>query len=43
MIMGQALVPVSAVWPTILTYSLAGGAIVGGLGSMFSIRKHLNV
>ena len=43
MIMGQALVPVSDVWPTILTYSLAGGAIVGGLGSMFSIRKHLNV
>ena len=43
MIMGQALVPVSAVWPTILTYSLAGGALVGGLGSMFSIRKHLNV
>ena len=43
MIMGQALVPVSAVWPTILTYSLVGGAIVGGLGSMFSIRKHLNV
>ena len=43
MIMGQALVPVSAVWPTILTYSLAGGAIVGGLGSMFSIRKHLTV
>ena len=43
MIMGQALVPVSAVWPTILTYSLAGGAIVGSLGSMFSIRKHLNV
>ena len=24
-------------------YSLAGGALVGGLGSMFSIRKHLNV
>ena len=43
MIMGQALVPVSNVWPTILTYSLVGGAIVGGLGSLFSIRKHLNV
>ena len=43
MIMGQALVPVSNVWPTIITYSLAGGAIVGGLGSLFSIRKHLNV
>ena len=43
MIMGQALVPVGNVWPTILTYSLVGGAIVGGLGSLFSIRKHLNV
>ena len=38
-----ALVPLENVWPTILTYSLAGGALVGGLGSMFSIRKHLNV
>ena len=43
MLMGSALVPVENVWSTILTYSLAGGALVGGLGSMFSIRKHLNV
>ena len=43
LLMGTALVPVANVWPTILTYSLAGGAIVGGVGSMFSIRKHLNV
>lgn len=43
MLMGQALVPLENVWPTILTYSLAGGALVGGLGSLFSIRKHLNV
>ena len=43
MLMGAALVPVENVWPTILTYSLASGALVGGLGSMFSIRKHLNV
>ena len=43
MLMGTALVPLENVWPTILTYSLAGGALVGGLGSMFSIRKHLNV
>ena len=42
MIMGQALVPVSAVWSTIIPYSLIGGAVVGGLGSMFSIRKHQN-
>lgn len=43
MLMGTSLVPVHNVWPTILTYSLAAGAVVGGLGSMFSIRKHLNV
>ena len=43
MLMGTALVPLENVWPTILTYSLASGALVGGLGSMFSIRKHLNV
>ena len=43
MLMGAALVPVENVWPTILTYSLAGGALVGALGSTFSIRKHLNV
>ena len=43
MLMGQALVPVANVWSTILIDSLLGGAIVGGLGSLFSIRKHLNV
>ena len=43
MLMGAALVPVENVWPAILTYSLAGGALVGALGSTFSIRKHLNV
>ena len=43
MLMGAALVPVGNVWSTILTYSLAGGALVGALGSTFSIRKHLNV
>lgn len=43
MVMGAALVPVANVWQTILTYSLAAGAVIGGLGSMFSIRKHLNV
>ena len=43
MLMGHALVPLANVWPSVLGYSLAGGALVGGLGSMFSIRKHLNV
>mgnify|MGYP004520466777 CR=1 FL=1 len=43
LLMGTAMVPVDAVWSTILTYSLAGGAVVGAFGSLFSIRKHLNV
>ena len=43
LLMGTALVPLEYVWRNILVYSLAGGAIVGGFGSMFSIRKHLNV
>ena len=43
MLMGRALVPVANVWTTILVSSLLSGAIVGGVGSMFSIRKHLNV
>ena len=43
LLMGTALVPVANVWPTILTYSLLAGALAGALGSMFSIRKHLNV
>lgn len=42
-LLGTSLVPLDAVWSTVLTYSVAGGAVVGGLGSLFSIRKHLNV
>ncbi|MGN0707330.1 MAG: permease-like cell division protein FtsX [Faecalibacterium sp.] len=40
---GSTLVPLEKVWQNILLYSLSGGALVGGLGSLFSIRKHLNV
>ena len=43
LVIGMSLVPVENVWQTILYSCLAGGAVVGGLGSMFSIRKHLNV
>ena len=43
MLMGRALVPVANVLPTIVVTSLLSGAIVGGVGSMFSLRKHLNV
>ena len=42
-LMGTSLVPLEAVWSTVAFYSVAGGALVGGLGSLFSIRKHLNV
>ena len=42
-LLGTSLVPVDDVWSTVLTSSVAGGAVVGGLGSLFSIRKHLNV
>ena len=42
-LLGTSLVPMDAVWSTVLTSSVAGGAVVGGLGSLFSIRKHLNV
>ena len=42
-LVGTSLVPLEAVWTTVLTSSVAGGALVGGLGSLFSIRKHLNV
>ena len=41
-LMGTSLVPLEAVWSTVAFYSVAGGALVGGLGSLFSIRKHLN-
>lgn len=42
-LVGTSLVPLEAVWTTVLSSSIAGGTLVGGLGSLFSIRKHLNV
>jgi cell division transport system permease protein len=38
-----SLIPVRDVWQTLLWSSLASGALVGGLGSLFSMRKHLKV
>ena len=43
MLIGTSIVPLANVWPTILQSCLLGGTLVGGLGSLFSIRKHLNV
>ena len=42
-LVGTSLVPLEAVWTTGRSSSVAGGTLVGGLGSLFSIRKHLNV
>ena len=42
-LVGTSLVPLEAVWTTVLSSSIAGGTLVGGLGSLFSIRKHFNV
>ena len=42
-LVGTSLVPLEAVWTTVLSSSVAGGTLVGGLGSLVSIRKHLNV
>ena len=42
-LVGTSLVPLEAVWTMVLSSSVAGGTLVGGLGSLFSIRKHLNV
>ncbi len=42
-LVGTSLVPLESVWTTVLSSSIAGGTLVGGLGSLFSIRKHLNV
>ena len=42
-LVGTSLGPLEAVWTTVLSSSVAGGTLVGGLGSLFSIRKHLNV
>lgn len=38
-----SLIPLDAIWYYILPTFLAVGAVVGGLGSVTSIRKHLNV
>ena len=39
-LVGTSLVPLEAVWTTVLSSSIAGGTLVGGRGSLFSIRKH---
>lgn len=43
MLLTFSLIPVENVWVTLLWTSLVSGAVIGGLGSLFSIRKHLRV
>lgn len=43
MLLTFSLIPVEKVWVTLLWTSLVSGAVIGGLGSLFSIRKHLRV
>lgn len=38
-----SLIPVEEVWVTLLWTSLVSGAVIGGIGSLFSIRKHQKV
>ena len=42
-LIGSSIVPLGQVWYYILPVFLASGAIMGGVGSVMSIRKHLNV
>ena len=43
MLLGESVVPLSAVWYWIVPAFLLGGCIIGGLGSVTSVRKHLDV
>lgn len=43
MLLTFSLIPVDKVWVTLLWTSLVSGAVIGGVGSLFSIRKHLRV
>ena len=39
----STLVPMEAVWQKMLSSCLLSGAVIGGLGSLLSIRRHLRV
>ncbi len=39
----SSLIPFGSIWPTLLVVYFILGVVVGGLGSMLSIRKHLKV
>lgn len=42
-LLGDSVVPVSKVWHWIVPSFLLGGCAIGGLGSVTSVRKHLDV
>lgn len=41
--LGKNLIPFSHVWFLLLLFSLVAGTLVGVIGSLMSVRKHLNV
>ncbi len=42
-LLGESVVPLETVWLWMLCAFVAGGSIIGGMGSVVSIRKHLDV
>ncbi|MCI2046296.1 MAG: permease-like cell division protein FtsX [Faecalibacterium sp.] len=42
-LLGDSVVPLSAVWYWIVPAFLLGGCAIGGIGSVMSVRKHLDV
>ncbi len=42
-LLGSSVVPLSEVWHLLVIGAVAGGSLVGGIGSVLSIRKHLKV
>lgn len=42
-LLGDSVVPFEAVWYWLLGGFVLGGIVIGGLGSVTSVRKHLNV
>jgi cell division transport system permease protein len=42
-LLGDSVVPLSKVWYWIIPFFLLGGCTIGGIGSVTSVRKHLDV
>ncbi len=42
-LLGESVVPVSDIWQWLVPAFLGGGVFIGGIGSIVSVHKHLNV